>query len=54
MGQSEYTEQELRKLSRELADLKNIMVQEDINKKNTNERLNDLTRKNTEYQKIIN
>jgi peptidoglycan hydrolase CwlO-like protein len=29
-------------------------VQEDIGKKSTQERVNDLTRKSTEYQKLIN
>jgi hypothetical protein len=30
------------------------MVQEDISKKNNQERINDLTRKGGEYQKLIN
>lgn len=35
-------------------DLKNLMMQEDLGKKNTQERINDLTKKSGEYQKLIN
>lgn len=41
-------------MSRELVELKSLMAQEDISKKNAQERVSELARKCTEYQKLIN
>ena len=47
-------EMEWKRNGKELNDLKNIMKQEDISKRNADDRIRDLSAKTGEYQKIIN
>lgn len=45
---------DLRRVEKELGDLKSLMQQEDNNKRNLQERVSDLSRKSNDYQKLIN